>query len=114
MSLAHIPIHSVLQSFLFTHKEKIPLNKYEGIYRCVWGDSIIVRAGDILIDFHPQAVDPLKQADRLIPTSIANTFVLKSNNLYSSYGEKASFSDFKKGKAEKYISASMPLRRVKP
>jgi CubicO group peptidase (beta-lactamase class C family) len=97
----------------YSTSKKISALKYDGLYRSVWGDSVIAKAGDILVDFDVETNNPLKNAVRLVPTSMPNIFTLKSKNVFGSYDEPAVFDSFKNGKAERYIAASMPHRRVK-
>ncbi len=96
----------------YSSHSKISYAKYEGIYRSVWGDSVISRAKDILISYGPKTNNPLKGARRFIPTSSPHTFVMKSKYVYGSYDEEAVFTNFKNGKAQKLLEASMPLKRI--
>lgn len=91
---------------------KFSHSKYEGIYRNVWGDSVVSKIGNILIDFSPMASNPLRASARLVPTPKSNIFVIKSKNVFGSYDEEVVFSDFKNGKASKLKVGSTPQKRV--
>ena len=96
----------------YSASSKIVFSKYEGIYRGVWGDSVISRAGDILIDYDPQTSNPLKNSRRLMRASAPHTFTIKTKNHFGPYDEPAVFTNFKNSKAQKLIEAWMPLKRV--
>ncbi|MDE1975367.1 MAG: beta-lactamase family protein [Patescibacteria group bacterium] len=91
---------------------KISYGNYEGVYRNNWGDSLVVRAGNILVGLDPSANNPFKQPRRLMPTGKPHAFIMKSDNLYGPYDEETVFSDFKNGKARKSTTAGMPMRRI--
>ena len=105
----HLLINNLRQ---YETHSKISFSKYEGVYRSVWGDGVISKAGDILADFDPEANNPLKYARFLMPTGSAHTFTIKSKNVFSSYGEEAIFKNFSNGKARELVMATMPRRRI--
>jgi hypothetical protein len=97
----------------YSAKSKIPFSKYEGSYRSSWGDDLILRAGDILLDVSPETNNPLKFAWRLLPDGSRNIFKIKSKNVFGPYDEKCEFKDFRNGKAQTLVAANIPMKRIK-
>lgn len=86
--------------------------KYEGIYRNVWGDTVIAQFGKDLLAFSPHARLPLKFATKLKPGKGNHQFILKDKGVFDARDETASFDKFKSGKAQRFISGSMPSKRI--
>jgi len=106
-------IYNALDNTL-NHKGKIPLyKKYEGIYRNVWGDTVIAQFGKELLAFSPRAGLPLKFATILKPRKGSHQFIMKDKSVFDSRDEIASFDKFKSGKAQMFLSGSMPSKRIR-
>jgi CubicO group peptidase (beta-lactamase class C family) len=94
---------------------KIPdFKKYEGLYRSVWGDSLVAQLGKRLLTFSPGANWPLKSATIL--ESIKgkkDSFRMNSKGVFGNRDEVAFFDNFKSDQAQTFNSGSTPLKRVK-
>ena len=96
------------------HKGKIPsYKKYEGVYRNVWGDTVLAQFGKDLLAFSPRAGLPLKFATILKPQKNSHQFLMEEKSVFDARDEIASFTDFKSGKAQKFLSGAMPSKRIK-
>lgn len=96
----------------FKSKIKINSKKYEGLYRSSWGDSLIVKIQDILIDVSPETSMPLKFKTSLIPEKKTNFFLMKPYGAFDSKDELVDFTDFKNGKAQTVVFGATPSKRV--
>ena len=96
------------------HKGKIPsLKKYEGLYRNVWGDTLVVQLGKKLLTFGVRVNWPLKFATILEPIkNKKDQFVMKDKSVFDARDEIGVFDQFKSGKAQRFNSGSMPSKRV--
>lgn len=96
----------------YMHYRKVQYSKYEGIYRTIWGDMVVSRFGNALIEFSPRTESPLKWNSILVPERVTHHFSVKSKNVFGDINEPAEFADFKKGKAQKLLISGTPSRRV--
>ncbi|NTU46090.1 serine hydrolase [Candidatus Roizmanbacteria bacterium] len=76
------------------------LQKYEGIYRDIWGDSAVAAIGDTLVTFSPNAFSPLSHAAILKPVG-NNVFEIVGGDEEENAGELAYFDLDKDGKGRK-------------
>ncbi len=110
-------IFETIYGFLETREDymrgkKIQYSKYEGIYRNIWGDALISRFGNALIEFSPRINSPLKWNSILLPEKTMHHFLIKSKNVFGDVNESAEFGSFKNGKAQKFFISGTPLKRV--
>ncbi len=107
-------IYDIVDNFpSYASGKKISFSVYEGIYRNEWADNVVVRVGNTLLNFWLATYSPLKNKAVFKPLG-KHRFVIKESNVFSSYGEIASFENFKNGKSQKLIRGASPSRRVSP
>ncbi len=88
-------------------------NKYEGIYRNLWGDSVVVKAGKALVSFGLYTHSPLQGDNKrfLVPVS-GNKFIAKGGSGFGSKGELVKFTKFKDGKFQVISFGPTPSKRT--
>ena len=86
--------------------------KFEGVYRSRWGDTLVVGIDTNLIAFGPKANSPVKDGT-LLKSKGKNKFVMETKSNFDSPGEFATFVFEKKiRKAIRLISGSTPSERL--
>jgi D-alanyl-D-alanine carboxypeptidase len=86
--------------------------KYEGYYRNVWGDDLVVRFNDVLISFSPRTDSPLDYALTFMPSNKKDQFIIRDDNVFNLSEERAIFKSVVKGKFSALYAGSTPSRRV--
>src|SRR3989344_3767900 len=86
--------------------------KFDGVYRSRWGDTIVVGIDTNLVAFGPKVNSPVKNCT-LLKSKGKNKFVMETKSNFDSPGEFATFV-FKKNnrKATRLISGSTPSERL--
>ena len=89
------------------------LDKYEGVYRNLWGDSVVVRAGNALVTFGLYTHSPLQGDNKrfLVPIG-KDKFIVKGGSGFHSKGETVKFSGSKKGKFQTVFFGPTPSKRI--
>jgi D-alanyl-D-alanine carboxypeptidase len=93
-------------------KEITDLSIFEGVYRNIWDDQLVVKLHDSLISFSVEDSNPFKNNTKLIPTADKNKFTMKTYSVFDSMDEIAEFTDFKDGKPQKVVWGATPAIRV--
>jgi hypothetical protein len=87
--------------------------KYEGVYRNVWGDDIVLQIGNRLISIVPPTVDsPLLSPVVYLPTDKPHEFLTQTKNVKGDVDETTTFSSLVKGKMQKVSFGPTPAKRV--
>ena len=97
----------------FLSRGKENLKKYEGIYRSLWGDQVVVKIKDTLVAFGVGTRSPLQKNNKsiLLPKG-KNVFLIKGGSVFGSKGELVKFDHFKNGKPQSVIFGATPSKRV--
>ena len=97
----------------YLSQNKVDYKKYEGIYRNLWGDSVIVRAGRTLVSFNLYAHSPLQGDSKrfLVPTG-KNQFTAKGGSGFHSKGERIKFTKLKNNKFQAVSFGPTVAKRV--
>lgn len=86
--------------------------KFEGVYRSRWGDTIVVGIDTNLVAFDPKANSPVKYST-LLKTEGKNKFLMETKSNFDSPGEFATFI-FERGKKQvtKVLFGATPSERL--
>ncbi len=84
--------------------------QYEGVYRNRVGDSLIVGLSTCLLRLSAASNFPSKPA--LLITKGNGTFVIKEDDRFHSLGEQVKFTNFKKGKPQRFVVGGTVNKRV--
>ena len=121
----HSPVSSIASSIFdaiyslidgeskYKSKKKIKYDMYEGVYRNLWGNDVVVRAGKALVQFSLYSHAPLRGDNKqfLEPTG-EDQFVVKGGSVFHSRGEIVRFSNLKNGKFQLRSIGPTPSKRI--
>ncbi|MEX2013968.1 MAG: serine hydrolase domain-containing protein [Parcubacteria group bacterium] len=97
----------------YSSKSKTGVRKYEGIYRNLWGDQVVVKIKDTLVSFGVGTRSPLQKNNKSILLSKGkNVFQSKGGSVFGSRGELVKFDHFKNGKSQSVIFGATPGKRL--
>ena len=97
----------------YSSKNSLNHNKYGGIYRNLWGDDVVVRAGKSLVQFGLYARSPLEGDNKQFLDPVGrDEFIIKGGSGFHSKGERVKFSKLKNGKFQSRSIGPTPSKRI--
>ena len=99
------------RKFRITSSPVNTLRRYEGIYRCHWGEIGIAALPRSLIAFDIENRQLMKEAAFFIPLRI-NEFLIEEKNSFGSPGEKAVFQVPKRGGKVHFMYGATPFDKI--